>query len=79
MMTQTEARQRLNVHRMTLRRTAAGDYRVAFADRSDNEASAYYTDDLDDAVLTGALMRNPRPKSVLQPDRMQTKANHVQS
>jgi hypothetical protein len=57
MITQFEARQRLTLNRMSLRRTPAGDFRVAFADRRDDEASAYYTDDLEDAVLTGAMMR----------------------
>jgi hypothetical protein len=57
MMTQAEARQRLSINRMSLRRSPGGDWRVAFADIRDNEASAYYTDDLEDAVITGADMR----------------------
>lgn len=58
MMTQREARQRLAINRMSFRHTD-GEYRVSFAEMPypGNEACAYYTDDLEDAVLTGARMR----------------------
>lgn len=55
MMTQQEARQRLNLNGMTLHKRD-GEYRVNFIENA-REATAYYTDDLEDAVLTGAVMR----------------------
>ncbi|WP_439357868.1 hypothetical protein [Bradyrhizobium sp. DASA03007] len=63
MMTLTEARQRLTLSGMRIGRTQAGDYRVAFAELSyrDAEPSAYYTDDLEDAVITGSRMRHTAP------------------
>lgn len=57
MITMREAKQRLALNGMSFRKTEAGDFRVAFAEVRDNEPSAYYTDDLEDAVLTGAAMR----------------------
>ena len=59
MMTLAEARQRLTMSGMRLTRRDR-EYRVAFAELSfrDAEPSAYYTDDLLDAVLTGARMRH---------------------
>jgi hypothetical protein len=56
MLTQREARQRLAVNRMRLSYGSPGEYRVNFLER-DVEATAYYTDDLLDAVMTGAAMR----------------------
>lgn len=63
MVTHREARQRLALHHMSFRRTDAGDFRVAYAELpySKAEASAYYTDDLEDAVITGAKMRHTMP------------------
>ena len=58
-MTVREAHQRMSVNRMTLRNTGHGDYRVNFIEARD-EATAYYTDCLEDAVLTGASMRRKR-------------------
>lgn len=55
MITQTEARQRCAINRMSMRRVD-GEFRINFIER-DNEATAYYTDDLDDVVLTAASMR----------------------
>ncbi|WP_156164417.1 hypothetical protein [Bradyrhizobium sp. LTSP885] len=52
----------MQINRMTLRNTGHGDYRVNFIER-DNEATAYYTDCLEDAVLTGANMRQRREVS----------------
>ena len=55
-----EAKQRLSMYNMHIGREGAGtDYRVSFGElsRSESEKSAYYTDDLEDAVLTGAQMR----------------------
>ncbi|MGX9389614.1 hypothetical protein ACWX0O_01690 [Nitrobacteraceae bacterium UC4449_H16] len=56
MMTVQEARQRMTVNRMSMRNTGHGDYRVNFIE-CDREATAYYTDDLLDAVLTAGNMR----------------------
>jgi hypothetical protein len=62
MMTLTEARQRLTLIGMRLTRRDR-EFRVAFAELpySKAEDSAYYTDDLLDAVLTGAKMRHTVP------------------
>jgi hypothetical protein len=62
MMTLAEARQRLTLLGMRLTRRDH-EYRVAFAELpySKAEQSAYYTDDLLDAVLTGAKMRHTPP------------------
>ena len=72
MMTMREARQRLSLHTMQLsvvQDSCPKEYRVSFADVSYKtaEASAYYTDDLEDAVLTGASMRRRKdiPNGVL--------------
>jgi len=64
MMTLTEARQRLALLGMRLTRRDR-EFRVAFAELpySKAEASAYYTDDLLDAVLTGAKMRRTPPSN----------------
>ena len=63
MMTVHEARQRMRVNNMVMRNTGHGDYRVNYAER-DVEATAYYTDDLEDAVLTAGRMR--RDKTAIQ-------------
>lgn len=55
MVTVREAHQRMNVNRMSLR-NRDGEYRVNFIE-ADNEATAYYTDCLEDAVLTAGNMR----------------------
>lgn len=62
MMTMREARQRLSLNDMQLSTVTGScpkEYRVAFAEVGwqQSEKSAYYTDDLEDAVLTGADMR----------------------
>ena len=62
MMTMREARQRLSLSGMQLSTVTGScpkEYRVAFAEIGwqQSEKSAYYTDDLEDAVLTGASMR----------------------
>jgi hypothetical protein len=65
MMTLTEARQRLMLSGMKLSRCDR-EFRVAFAELPYREAepSAYYTDDLEDAVITGARMRATLPVDV---------------
>jgi hypothetical protein len=58
MMTLNEARQRLTLHRMRLsRRDREFCVTPAELPQAQAEACAYYTDDLEDAVLTGAAMR----------------------
>lgn len=54
-MTLAAAKAVVNAHGCKLRRTAAGDYRVNIA--GGTEATAYYTDDLADAVETAASMQ----------------------
>jgi hypothetical protein len=58
-MTVREAKQRMAINNMTLRNTGHGDWRVNFVEATDDK-SAYFTDDLEDAVLTGAAMRRHR-------------------
>lgn len=65
MMNFREAKQRLSVHRMAIcfvQDSAPQEYRVSFPEDSyrDAEKSAYYTEDLEDAALTGAAMRRSR-------------------
>jgi hypothetical protein len=43
---------------LTLRQVSSGDYRVNF--RDGNEATAYYTDSLDDAIKTAVRMARRR-------------------
>jgi hypothetical protein len=53
---------------LTLRQVRSGDYRVNFSDG--NEATAYYTDDLEDAVNTAVEMARKRELSASpKPDR----------
>ena len=49
----TEARRQLRAIGWTIRRLAAGDYRVNVS--RGKESSAYYTEDLDDAVDTAKI------------------------
>lgn len=59
-MNMREARLRLSTVGMSISRVGSTtEFRVAFQDKSarENEKSAYYTDDLEDAVLTGLAMR----------------------
>lgn len=53
-MTRAEARTQLQALGLTLNRTQYGEWRVNF--RHQGEATAYYTDDLNDAVGTGRKM-----------------------
>jgi hypothetical protein len=46
---------------LTLRQVRSGDYRVSF--RDGNETTAYYTDDLEDAVNTAVEMARKRELS----------------
>lgn len=65
MFTITEARQRLALSGMKLSRRER-EFRVSFAELGYREAepSAYYTDDLEDAVITGSKMRATMPLDV---------------
>ena len=58
MLTATEARQRCNINGVRLERWQR-EYRVTLNEWRGDDAKrkAYYTDDLEDAVLTGAAMR----------------------
>lgn len=57
MMTFREARQRISMNGGNIRfNRESGDYRVALNEWCE-EAKAYYTDDLEDAVLTVSAMR----------------------
>lgn len=62
----TEARQRLALSGMRITR-ADREFRVAYAELPYDKAepSAYYTDDLEDAVITGSKMRHTRPLDAL--------------
>lgn len=65
MMTFREARQRLEQCSMSISKvkdSAPQEYRVSFPEDSWREAekNAYYTDDLTDAAVSGADMRNRR-------------------
>lgn len=62
MITYSEMRQRLAFNRMTFLVIQGGEFRVNFMER-DVEATAYYTDDRDDAVLTGAAMRRRKDQN----------------
>jgi hypothetical protein len=66
MFTITEARQRLAFSGMRIAKQPTGEFRVAFAELPyrDAEPSAYYTDDLEDAVITGSKMRATMPIDV---------------
>ena len=48
--------------RLTLRMVRSGDYRVNF--RDGNEATAYYTDNLEDAVNSAVEMARKRASGV---------------
>lgn len=65
MMTLTEARQRLAMSGMKISKRDR-EFRVAYAELPYREAepSAYYTDDLEDAVITGSRMRATMPLDV---------------
>ena len=66
MMTYREARQRLELSHMRIDRVQDSDpqeYRISFMEATHrDEKSAYYTDDLEDAALTGAAMRIKKGK-----------------
>lgn len=66
MMTIAEARQRLALSGMRLTRRDR-EFRVSYAELPyrDAEPSAYYTDDLEDAVITGGKMRHTMPLTAL--------------
>lgn len=60
MMTVREAMQRMNIHRAHMRRTGEGtEVRVTLNEWCGREAErkAYYTDDLEDAVITAGVLR----------------------
>lgn len=57
MLTVQEARQRMNVNRMSMRfNSDTREYRVNFLE-CNREETAYYTDCIEDAVLTAGNMR----------------------
>lgn len=60
-MTMREAKQRLGLYNMTISKREQ-EFRISFPEdgHKDNERNAYYTDCLEDAVLTGADMRKRR-------------------
>jgi hypothetical protein len=60
MMTLSAARTQLAALGYSIRRTQAGDYRVARKGLVNAEASAYYTNDLDDAVSTARHRQDDR-------------------
>jgi hypothetical protein len=62
MMTLVEARQRLALSGMRISRKDR-EFRVSYAELPFHaaEPSAYYTDDLEDAVITGSKMRHTFP------------------
>lgn len=58
-MTVSEAMRRMEVNRATMRRTD-GNERVVYLNewtKAEREAKGYFTDDLEDAVLTAGAMR----------------------
>src|SRR5215510_1484176 len=57
-MTLQEAKSIARHFRLTLRKVRSGDYRVNF--RDGNETTAYYTDNLEDAVNTAVEMARKR-------------------
>jgi hypothetical protein len=63
--TLTEARQRLAMSAMRISRKDR-EFRVSYAELgyAAAEPSAYYTDDLEDAVITGSRMRATMPLDV---------------
>lgn len=52
---------------VTITKRDGGEYRVNYVDGK--EATAYYTDDLDDAIVTGVSMGRERPKRRRSPSR----------
>ncbi|ARQ95400.1 hypothetical protein [Bradyrhizobium phage BDU-MI-1] len=60
--TLAEARQRLALSGMRITKRDR-EFRIAYAELPYREAepSAYYTDDLEDAVITGSKMRHTKP------------------
>jgi hypothetical protein len=51
---------------LTLRKVRSGDYRVNF--RDGNETTAYYTDNLEDAVNTAVEMARKRASELRHPE-----------
>jgi hypothetical protein len=64
-MTLQEAKSIARHLRLTLRKVRSGDYRVNF--RDGNEATAYYTDNLEDAFKTAVEMARKRALRAGQP------------
>jgi hypothetical protein len=64
--TLTEARQRLALSGMRIAKKDR-EFRISFAELGYDaaEPSAYYTDDLEDAIITGARMRTTPPVDVI--------------
>lgn len=66
MMTQREASQRNALNRVNMRKTG-GEYRVTLPEWTgkDAERKAYYTTDIEDAVLTGGMMRRAHERNAV--------------
>lgn len=60
MLTLREAMARAALYGVVIRRSnpASTEWRVTLMEWRSDEAKAYYTDDLEDALLTGMAMRN---------------------
>lgn len=56
------AKKELAAYGMVITKRDAGEYRVNF--KGGQESTAYYTDDIDDAVNTGVVMSRTRPSSL---------------
>ena len=55
-MTLKEAKQILKHHKVSIKRTEWNDYRINILSAYPQEATAYYTDDIEDALDTGMKM-----------------------
>ena len=71
MLTVAEAMQRAAVNELIIRRSynASNEWCVTLREDKGDDA-AYYTDDLEDAILTGAAMRAKRRAQVLNSYRL---------
>src|SRR3954464_2844459 len=65
--TMKEVRIALSLYGVSVTKTEDGEFRVVL--QGETEKSAYYTDDADDAIGTGKLMRAEADKKVMRKDR----------
>ena len=71
MLTVAEAMQRAAVNEVVIRRSRGVNNEWCVTLREDrDEDAAYYTDDLEDAILTGAAMRAKRRQQVINSYRL---------